>query len=141
MTAFFPDVAPIKFEGPESRNPLAFRWYDPDRVVLGKSMRDHFRFAVCYWHTLCWPGSDMFGPGTFGRPWQSADTVETATQKLEVAFEFFQKLGAPFFCFHDADVVPLGNSLKEGWANLDHMADLIAKKMQATGVKLLWGTA
>jgi xylose isomerase len=138
---FFPEIGPIKFEGPASKTPLAFRYYDPQRVVLGKPMAEHFRFAVAYWHTLCWPGSDMFGPGTFGRPWQAGDTFEHAVQKLDVAFEFFSKLGTPFFCFHDVDVVPLGESLREGWANMDRMADLIAAKMDATGVKLLWGTA
>jgi xylose isomerase len=141
MTEFFPGIGPIKYEGRSSTNPLAFRWYDAKQVVRGKSMAEHFRFAVAYWHTLCWPGSDMFGPGTFNRPWQSADTFENAVQKLDVAFEFFQKLGAPFFCFHDVDVVPLGDSLHEGWANMDRMAEFMAKKMQATHVKLLWGTA
>ena len=141
MSAFFPAIGPIRYEGPGSTNPLAFRHYDPERVVLGKPMKEHFRFAVAYWHTLCWPGSDMFGPGTFGRPWQAGDTFEHAVQKLDVAFEFFQKLGAPFFCFHDVDVVPLGETLREGWANMDRMADLMAGKMQATGTKLLWGTA
>jgi xylose isomerase len=141
MSAFFPGVGPIPYEGPASDNPLAFRWYDARRVVLGKPMAEHFRFAVAYWHTLCWPGSDMFGPGTFGRPWHKADDFDHAVQKLDVAFEFFEKLGAPFFCFHDVDVVPLGDSLREGWANMDRMADLIAAKMAAGGVKLLWGTA
>ena len=141
MTAFFPDIAPIRYEGPESKSPLAFRYYDPKRVVLGKTMADHFRFAVAYWHTLCWPGSDMFGPGTFARPWQSGDTFDNAVQKLDVAFEFFTKLGAPFFCFHDTDVVPLGDSLKEGWSNLDRMGDLIGEKIASSGTKLLWGTA
>lgn len=141
MSTFFSDVSPVRYEGPQSKSPLAFRWYDPDRIVLGKTMKEHFRFAVCYWHTFCWPGGDMFGPGTFARPWQAADTFDNAVAKLDVAFEFFQKLGAPFFCFHDADVVPLGDSLREGWANLDRIAELIAAKMQASGVRLLWGTA
>ncbi len=141
MSEFFPGIGPIQYAGPDSRNPLAFRYYDPKRVVAGKTMEEHFRFAVCYWHTLCWPGSDMFGPGTFHRHWQAADTFEMAAAKLDVAFEFFTKLGAPFFCFHDVDVVPLGETLREGWSNLDRMADLIAGKMQQTGVKLLWGTA
>ena len=141
MSAFFPAIGPIRYEGPGSTNPLAFRHYDPERVVLGKPMREHFRFAVAYWHTLCWPGSDMFGPGTFSRPWQAGDSFEHAVRKLDVAFEFFSKLGAPFFCFHDVDVVPLGETLREGWANMDRMADLMAGKMQATGTKLLWGTA
>jgi xylose isomerase len=141
MTEFFPGVAPIRYEGPATANPLAFRHYDPTRVVLGKTMAEHFRFAVAYWHTLCWPGSDMFGPGTFGRPWHAADDFAHAVKKLDVAFEFFHKLGAPFFCFHDVDVVPLGDSLREGWANMDRMAELIATRMAQTGTKLLWGTA
>ena len=141
MTSLFADIPPIRYEGPDSRNPLAFRHYDPARMVLGKTMAEHFRFAVCYWHSFCWPGSDMFGAGTFGRPWQTADTIENAEKKLDVAFDFFARLGAPFFCFHDADVVPLGESLREGKGNLDRMADRIAAKMQATGTKLLWGTA
>jgi xylose isomerase len=141
MSEFFPSVGRIRYEGPDTANPLAFRYYDPQRIVLGKPMAEHFRFAVAYWHTLCWPGSDMFGPGTFGRPWQAGDDFDHAAQKLDVAFEFFEKLGAPFFCFHDVDVVPLGQSLREGWANLDRMADLIAGKLSATGTRLLWGTA
>lgn len=141
MTDFFAGIDKVRYEGPDSRNPLAFRWYDPGRVVLGKTMAEHFRFAVCYWHTFCWPGSDMFGPGTFARPWQTSDSFENAERKLTVAFDFFEKLGAPFFCFHDADVVPLGESLREGWSNLDRMADKIAGKMQSSGVRLLWGTA
>jgi xylose isomerase len=141
MTDFFAGIPPIRYEGPESRNPLAYRFYDPQRVVRGKPMAEHFRFAVCYWHSFCWPGADMFGHGTFRRPWQSADTMENAERKLEVAFAFFQKLGTPFFCFHDADVAPLGESLGEAAGNLDRIGEQIAAKMQATGVKLLWGTA
>jgi xylose isomerase len=141
MNDFFAEIPAVRFEGPESRNPLAFRHYDPARVVRGKTMAEHFRFAVCYWHTFCWPGSDMFGAGSFRRPWQAGDTVEMAERKLDAAFAFFAKLGAPYFCFHDVDVVPLGESLREGWSNLDRMADKIAARMQASGVKLLWGTA
>ena len=141
MSDDFADIPPIRYEGPPSRNPLAFRHYDPSRVVLGKTMAEHFRFAVCYWHSFCWPGADMFGVGTFRRPWQAADTVEMAERKLDAAFAFFTKLGAPYFCFHDVDVVPLGESLREGWSNLDRMADRMAAKMQASGVRLLWGTA
>ncbi|MBV9811627.1 MAG: xylose isomerase, partial [Acetobacteraceae bacterium] len=137
----FDDMPPIRFEGPDSRNPLAFRCYDAARVVAGKTMAEHLRFAVCYWHSFVWPGSDMFGSGTFDRAWMRATTFETAKEKLDAAFAFFGKLGAPFFCFHDVDVVPLGESLREGWSNLDRMADLIAAKMEGSGVKLLWGTA
>jgi xylose isomerase len=141
MTSIFADIPPIRYEGPDSRNPLAFRFYDANRSVLGRTMAEHFRFAVCYWHTFCWPGSDMFGPGTFRRPWQGADSMENAERKLDAAFDFFSRLGTPFFCFHDVDVVPLGESLREGWSNLDRMADRIAAKMEASGVRLLWGTA
>ena len=141
MSDFFAGIEPIKFEGTESTNPLAYRYYDPSRVVLGKTMAEHFRFAVAYWHSFVWPGGDMFGPGTFTRPWQAADTVEMAEAKLDDAFDFITRLGAPFYCFHDIDMVPLGESLAEGWRNLDHLADLAQKKQDATGVKLLWGTA
>jgi xylose isomerase len=137
----FDDLPAVKYAGPDSTDPLAYRFYDAKRVVAGKTMAEHMRIAVCYWHTFCWPGSDMFGSGTFSRPWQRADTFENAVQKLDAAFAFFGKLGTPFFCFHDADVVPLGDTLREGWANLDRMADLIAGKMAASPVKLLWGTA
>ena len=141
MSDFFAGIAPIRYEGQDSANPLAFRYYDAGRVVMGRTMAEHFRFAVAYWHTFCWPGSDMFGPGTFDRPWQSANTLATAEAKLDMAFEFFTRLGAPFFCFHDADVTPLGETLDEGWRNMDHIAARIEAKMQASGVKLLWGTA
>jgi xylose isomerase len=141
MSDVFAGIEPIRYEGPDSRNKLAFRHYDPARVVLGRTMAEHFRFAVAYWHTLVWPGSDMFGAATFARPWQGSDSFDAAKLKLDAAFSFFAKLGAPFFCFHDADVVPLGETLREGWSNLDRMADLMAAQMQATGVKLLWGTA
>lgn len=109
MTApCFEKIGRIPFKGPESDDPLAFRHYEPDRMVLGKRMEDHLRVAVCWWHSFCWPGVDMFGSGTFDRPWQAADTMENAKLKLHAAFEFFEKLGVPFFCFHDADVAPLG---------------------------------
>jgi xylose isomerase len=140
MSDFFPTGA-IPFEGPGSGNALAFRYYDPKRVVLGRSMEDTFRFAVAYWHTLVWPGGDMFGPGTFNRPWQAADTIENAERKAEVAFEFLEKLGARWFCFHDVDAVPLGQTLAEAERNMDHIAGLFERHMQRTGVRLLWGTA
>jgi xylose isomerase len=137
----FDDIAPIRYEGPDSKNPLAFRYYDANRRVAGKTMAEHLRFAVCYWHTFVWPGSDMFGAGTFDRPWMRANTFETAEEKLDAAFAFFEKLGTPFFCFHDYDVVPLGDTLRESWTNLDRMADLMAARVQRSPVKLLWGTA
>lgn len=142
MTApYFTGIDKIRYGGVESANPLAFRYYDADRQVLGKSMAEQLRIAVCYWHSFVWPGADVFGPGTFNRPWHNADTFETAEAKLAVAFEFFEKLGQPFYCFHDVDVVPLGESLREAWSNLDRMADKLAAAQARTGTKLLWGTA
>ncbi|QQP87422.1 xylose isomerase [Skermanella sp. TT6] len=142
MTApFFDKIGRIPFKGPESDDPLAFRNYEPDRMVLGKRMEDHLRVAVCWWHTFCWPGVDMFGAGTFDRPWQAADTMENAELKLHAAFEFFEKLGVPFFCFHDADVAPLGETISEGDANLARIEELMRDGIDRTGVRLLWGTA
>lgn len=139
---FFTGVDQIKYEGPDSTNPLAFRHYDENKVVLGKSMKEHLRFAICYWHTFCWPGSDVFGDGTFGRPWEDgADQMALAEQKVDVAFEFFTKMNAPYFCFHDKDVTPEAATLAESNKNLDHIADKLQAKMDETGVKLLWGTA
>ena len=142
MDAFFPNIAGIRYEGPDSDNPLAFHWYDPDREVLGKRMEDHLRFAVCYWHSFCWPGTDPFGAQTFQRPWMgTGEPLALAEMKLKVAFEFFEKLGAPFFAFHDRDVAPEGDTLAESNANLAHIADRIEAEMERTGIKLLWGTA
>lgn len=140
MTDYFP-TGRIPFEGTASTNPLAFRYYEPQRVVLGRSMEETFKFSMAYWHTLVWPGSDMFGPGTFNRPWQSADTVENAERKAEVAFEFLEKLGARWFCFHDVDAVPLGNTLAEAELRMNHIAGVFERHMERTGVRLLWGTA
>jgi xylose isomerase len=139
---FFPSVEAIRYEGPATDNPLAYRWYDAERVVLGKTMRDHLRPAVCYWHTFCWPGIDMFGSETFDRPWFGAgDPLQLAERKAEVAFEFFAKLGVPFFTFHDRDAAPEGATLAETNAALDQVVERIASHMQRTGVRLLWGTA
>jgi len=139
---FFPHIEPIRSEGPDSDTALAYRVYDPDRIVLGKRMADHLRLAVCYWHTFCWPGTDMFGAATFARPWfDGSDARQLARHKLEVAFEFFEKLGAPFFTFHDRDVAPEGATLAESNDRLDRIVDDIAAAMQRTGVQLLWGTA
>ena len=140
---FFPEIEPIAYEGPDAPRDLAFRHYDPDRRVLGKRMADHLRFAVCYWHSFCWPGSDVFGQGTFDRPWlgEGGDPMAQAERKAEVAFEFFSKLGVPFFCFHDRDVAPEGDTFRESCARLDRMADRLAAHMERTGVRLLWGTA
>jgi xylose isomerase len=122
---------------------LAFRVYDPDRLVLGKRMEDHLRMAVCYWHSFNWPGNDVFGAGTFDRPWLGGggDPLDAARQKLDAAFEFFAKLGTPFFCFHDVDMAPEGASFAESARNLDTMVDQAEKRMAETGVRLLWGTA
>jgi len=140
---FFEGVERIRFQGPESDDPLAFRCYEPDRIVAGRRMADHLRVAVCYWHSFCWPGSDVFGEGSFARPWHAAggDPVAQARHKLEVAFEFFEKLGCPFFCFHDRDLAPEGETLRESSDNLAAMLDLAEARMQRSGVALLWGTA
>ena len=142
--SFFADVpGRIPFGGLGSDDPLSFKVYQPDRLVLGKRMADHLRIAVCYWHSFTWPGSDVFGSGTFDRPWQDPrlDPMIAAHAKLDAAFEFLDKLGVPFFCFHDRDLAPEGRTFAESTANLQVMADAAAAKMEQTGVKLLWGTA
>ncbi len=137
---FFGDIGPVRFEGQKSDNPYAYRHYDPSRVVMGKTMAEHLRPAVCYWHNFAWMGTDMFGAPTFERPWDG-ETMKGARAKADAAFEMFTTLGFPFFTFHDRDVVPEGESLKEFGKNLAEMTDLFADKMQKTGTKLLWGTA
>jgi xylose isomerase len=137
---FFKGAEAARFEGAASAKPLAFRHYDKDEVVLGKRMEDHLRFAVAYWHSFTWPGGDPFGGQTFERPW-FGESMEAARQKADVAFEMFALLGAPFYCFHDADVRPEGANLKESIARLDEIADIFARKQAETGVRLLWGTA
>lgn len=140
--SYFTDLPAIRFEGPESRNPLAYRYYEPGRLVLGQPMAEILRPCVAYWHSFCWPGSDVFGSGTFERPWLGGpDTLAMAETKADAAFDFFAKLGTPYFAFHDVDAVPLGRSIREGWSNLDAIADRFAGHMERTGVKLLWGTA
>ena len=142
MSEFFTGVDQIQYEGPDSTNPLAFRHYDADKVVLGKTMKEHLRPAICWWHTLCWPGSDVFGDGTFGRPWHAgSDAMAQCEQKVDVGFEFIQKMGVPYFCFHDKDVTPEGATLAESNKNLDYIAEKLEAKMDETGIKLLWGTA
>ena len=141
---FFSEVSePIRFEGLGSTNPLAFKVYDKDRLVLGQRMEDHLRPGVCFWHSFAWPGMDMFGVGTMDRPWlePTADPMTAARTKMAVAFEFFEKLGAPYYCFHDRDVAPEGKSLAETNSILDKIADTLEAQMKQTGVKLLWGTA
>ncbi len=140
--SFFPDVPKIRYEGPDSKNALAFRHYNPEERVEGKTMKDHLRFAVAYWHTFRGTGSDPFGPGTMRRPWEDgSDTVEMAIKRVRVAFEFMEKLGVPYYCFHDRDVAPEGKSLKETDNNLDKVASVLKEEQQRTGIKLLWGTA
>jgi xylose isomerase len=147
MAEFFTEVTErIRYAGPDSDDPLAFRWYDADRVVAGRRMEDHLRFAVCYWHSFTWDGFDIFGAGTLDRPWHptfapDADPLDAARQKMDAAFEFFGKLGVPFYCFHDRDIAPEGASFKETAALLDQMVDEAARHQDETGVKLLWGTA
>ena len=137
--SFFPNVETIRYEGPESINPLAFRHYDADKQVLGKSMAEHLRFAVCYWHSFAAPGDDVFGDGTWDRPWN--DDLGGARTKLASAFEFFEKLGNPYYCFHDRDVAPEGADYAETERNLKTIGDELAAAQARTGVKLLWGTA
>jgi xylose isomerase len=139
-TGFFGDIAKIKYEGPDSTNPLAFRFYNPDEIVMGKRMEDHLRFAAAYWHSFAWEGGDPFGGRTFDRPWFDGE-MDKAKLKADVAFEMFQLLGVPYYCFHDADVRPEGSTFAENTSNLNEIVDYFAQKQEATGVKLLWGTA
>jgi len=139
---YFPAVDKIRYEGPDSESPLAFRHYDAHQLVLGKPMREHLRMAACYWHTFVWPGVDMFGVGTFKRPWQkNGGPLELAIGKAEAAFEFFSKLGIDYYSFHDTDVAPEGNSLKEYHEHFAQMVDHLERHQQQTGIQLLWGTA
>ncbi|MEL7497230.1 MAG: xylose isomerase [Planctomycetota bacterium] len=138
----FPEISKIQYEGPKSDNPLAFRWYNPDEMIEGKSMKDHLRFTVVYWHTFRGTGADPFGLGTMQRPWDDgSESVENACQRARVAFELFEKLDAPFYAFHDRDVAPEGSDLSATNANLDAVADVLEAEQQRSGVKLLWGTA
>lgn len=142
MPEAFPDIKKIQFEGAKSRNPLAFKWYNPDEPVEGRTMRDHLRFSVTYWHTFRGTGADMFGAGTMHRPWEApVDSLENARNRVRVAFEFIEKLGAPFYAFHDRDVAPEGRTLKESNKNLEEVVKVLKEEQQRTGIKLLWGTA
>ncbi|OQP61479.1 xylose isomerase [Niastella vici] len=139
---FFKGIGSIKYEGVESDNPLAFKWYDENKVVAGKTMKEHLRFAVCYWHTFCNTGADPFGPGTKHFAWDAAgDAVQRAKDKMDAAFEFITKLGVPYYCFHDIDLVDEGANLKEYESRLQTIVDYAKQKQSASGVKLLWGTA
>ena len=138
---YFPGIGEIKYEGKESKNPLAFKWYNPDQVVAGKTMKEHLRFAIAYWHTFCGDGGDPFGPGTMKFPWVgAADPMQAAKDKMDAAFEFITKIGAPFYCFHDTDLVGDG-SVFEIESRLVKIVDYAKAKQAASGVKLLWGTA
>ncbi|MEO6037905.1 MAG: xylose isomerase [Saprospiraceae bacterium] len=140
--AYFPGIPQIQYEGRQTDNPLAFRWYDENQVVGGKTMREHFKFAVAYWHTLGGTGGDPFGPGTKAFPWLSAvDPLQQARDKMDAAFEFITKIGIPYYCFHDFDLVQEGPTLAESERRLQAITDYALEKQQASGVKLLWGTA
>ena len=138
---YFPGVGKIKYEGSKSDNPLAFKYYDPDKVVAGKKMKDHLRFAVAYWHSFCADGTDPFGQATLSHPWSGKDPMDTAECKLDAAFEFFTKLGAEFYAFHDRDIAPEGATPAESEKNLMAIAAKAKERQDKTGVKLLWGTA
>jgi xylose isomerase len=138
----FPEIDKIRYEGPDSKNPLAFRWYNEDEVVEGQTMKEHLRFSVVYWHTFRGTGSDPFGAATMVRPWEDGtDSVENAIHRARVAFEFIEKLGAPYYAFHDRDVAPEGATLAESNANFDAVVQVLKEEQERTGIKLLWGTA
>ncbi len=139
---YFKGISEIRYEGPESDNPLAFQWYDENRIVAGKSMKDHLRFACAYWHSFNGDGSDPFGGPTHIFPWKdTSDPVDSAKQKMDAAFEFITKLGLPYYCFHDVDVVDYSNDVRTNERRLQALVDYAQQKQAATGVKLLWGTA
>lgn len=141
-TEYFKGINEIKYEGKESDNPFAFKYYDPDKVVAGKTLRDHFKFAVAYWHTLCNTGGDPFGPGTKTYPWSTkSDAVDAAKEKADAAFEFITKMGFDYYCFHDFDLVDEAPTFKESEKRLFSIVDYLKEKQQEGGVKLLWGTA
>ncbi|MEM6616411.1 MAG: xylose isomerase [Pseudomonadota bacterium] len=140
MTSYFDGISPAGFEGPETENPLAFRHYDPVEMVFGKRLEDHLRFAIAWWHSFAWPGGDPFGGQTFERPW-FGDTMDHAKLKADAAFDLFEIVGQPFFCFHDADIRPEGANFSYNTRNLEVLVDYIGQKMEAAKTKLLWGTA
>jgi len=139
---YFHTIAPVRYEGPGASTPLAFRHYQAGRKVLGKTMAEHLRMAACYWHSFVWPGTDMFGAGTFARPWQQpGDAMGQARLKADAAFDFFARLGVPFYTFHDTDIAPEGTNLAQYHAHVGAMVDVLGQKQEETGVRLLWGTA
>ncbi|MEY8829458.1 xylose isomerase [Sedimentitalea sp. XS_ASV28] len=139
--SFFTDIQPVRYEGTDSTNPLAYRHYDPDRMILGKRMEDHLRFAVAYWHSFAWEGGDPFGGQTFERPWHPQDDMVRARIKADAAFDMFDILGVPYFCWHDADIRPEGASFAESLRNFEEIIDYFSAKMESRRVALLWGTA
>ena len=141
MTDFFDGIPVLQYEGPETSNVFAYRHYDPEEVVMGKRMEDHLRFAVAWWHSFAWEGGDPFGGQTFVRPWHPQDSMGRAKLKADVAFEMFQRLGQPFFCWHDADIRPETGNFRENLAGLEEITDYIGTKMEEVGTRLLWGTA
>jgi xylose isomerase len=142
MTTAFKNITQIKYEGPGSKNPLAFKHYNAGELIDGKTMRDHLRFAVVYWHTFRGTGSDPFGAGTMQRPWDDgSNSIVNAQNRARVAFEFIEKLGAPFYAWHDRDVAPEGATLAESNKNLDAVVKVLKEEQKRTGIKLLWGTA
>lgn len=142
MSEIFTGVPQVKYEGPKSKNPLAFKYYDPEKVILGKTMKEHLPFAMAWWHNLCADGADMFGVGTADKSFHAEKgTMEHAKAKVDAGFEFMQKLGLSYFCFHDVDLVPEAAAIAETNARLDEISDYIKEKMEATGIKCLWGTA
>ena len=142
MANYFPETGKIPFEGKDSKNPMAFHYYEPERVVAGKKMKDWFKFAMAWWHTLCAEGSDQFGPGTKTFPWNSGATaLERAKNKADAGFEIMQKLGIGYYCFHDVDLVDEAATIEEYEANLKEITAYLKLKQAETGIKLLWGTA
>lgn len=142
MKEYFPQIGKIPFEGPTSKNPMAFHYYDAERIVAGKTMKDWMRFAMAWWHTLCAEGADQFGGGTKIFPWNDGqDALAIAKQKVDAGFEIMQKLGINYFCFHDVDLISEGNSVEEYESNLTAITDYLQQKMSETGIKLLWSTA
>ena len=141
-TDYFADIPIITYKGPDTDYDLAYRYYDNNRIVLGKTMAEHLRFAVCMWHTFCWPGSDVFGPGTFTRPWAAhAHTPEGAAVKREAAFAFIRRLDVPFYCWHDVDVSAHATNVSEYGRYFGEAVDHLDKLQGDSGIKLLWGTA
>lgn len=140
-TGFFDGIDAVQYEGADSTNPMAFRHYNPDEIVLGKRMEEHLRFAVAYWHSFAWEGGDPFGGQTFIRPWHPQDDMGRAKMKADVAFEMFDLLGAPYFCWHDADIRPEQGNFADNLATLNEIIDYIGEKMTTSKTKLLWGTA